>query len=255
MLQTKMIRGREVLLLQGANAKHLLIHVTGDDELSGLERMIREIRSLSKMPFRIAIVKVNDWNRELSPWPCPPVFGDEAFGDGAPKTLDYILNDLIPSLKEDGMMDEETMTLLGGYSLAGFFALWAAYQTEVFDGIAAVSPSVWFPGWMAFAKEHSVKTRAVYLSLGLKEEKTRHPIMRTVGDCIREQYDLLKTQKSGQMEQSAHADAPEEKNDKQKASDLSRQLQYATLEWNPGNHFLDPDKRTAQGYSWLLQSV
>jgi hypothetical protein len=25
------------------------------------------------------------------------------------------------------------------------------------------------------------------------------------------------------------------------------------LEWNPGNHFRDPDKRTARGMAWMLE--
>lgn len=41
---------------------------------------------------------------------------------------------------------------LGGYSLAGLFSLWAAYQTNLFAGIAAASPSVWFPGFLDYAK-------------------------------------------------------------------------------------------------------
>ena len=40
-------------------------------------------------------------------------------------------------------------------------------------------------------KEHDVRTDSVYLSLGDREEKTRNPVMATVGDCIREGHELL----------------------------------------------------------------
>ena len=40
-------------------------------------------------------------------------------------------------------------------------------------------------------KEHENQSRAVYLSLGDKEEKTRNPVMATVGDCIREAHAWL----------------------------------------------------------------
>ena len=53
---------------------------------------------------------------------------------------------------------------LCGYSLAGLFALWAVYQTDFFAGTAAVSPSVWYPGWLGYAEEHRALTPAVYLS-------------------------------------------------------------------------------------------
>ena len=120
----------------------------------------------------------------------------------------------------------EVKIYLGGYSLAGFFSLWAAYQTDRFAGVAAVSPSVWFPGWMDFAREHSIRAQRVYLSLGDKEERTRNPVMRTVGDNIRSQLELL--------ESDAGCTA-------------------CTLEMNQGNHFREPDLRTAKGFAWLLQ--
>ena len=34
-----------------------------------------------------AAVKVESWNRDLSPWPAPAVFGNESFGDGAAALL------------------------------------------------------------------------------------------------------------------------------------------------------------------------
>ena len=81
---------------------------------------------------------------------------------------------------------------IGGYSLAGLFALWAACQTDLFRGVAAASPSMWFPGFLEYIKEHPIRSGRVYLSLGDREEKTRNPVMATVGDCIREGYELLK---------------------------------------------------------------
>ena len=70
---------------------------------------------------------------------------------------------------------------LGGYSLSGLFALRAAYQTDRFWGIAAVLPSVWFPGWESYMETHGVQASAVYLGLGAREEKTRNKTMAAVG--------------------------------------------------------------------------
>ena len=84
----------------------------------------------------------------------------------------------------------------------------SAYQTDVFKGVAAASPSMWFPGFSDYMKEQDIKAKTVYLSLGDKEERTRNPVMATVADKIREAYRYLKT-KGG----------------------------TCTLEWNPGNHF------------------
>ena len=114
---------------------------------------------------------------------------------------------------------------IGGYSLAGLFALWSAYETDLFDGVAAASPSVWFPGWIGHAETNAVKAGKVYLSLGDKEEKTRNPVMRTVGDNIRRQHELLQAEPA---------------------------CEKCILEMNQGNHFKEPDIRTAKGFAWLL---
>ena len=114
---------------------------------------------------------------------------------------------------------------LGGYSLAGLFSLWAAYQTDLFSGIAAASPSVWFLGFSDYIKERKILTHAVYLSLGDREEKTKNPVMRTVGDCIRQTYESVKDQGI-----------------------------KCTLEWNEGNHFRDVDIRCAKAFSWVLKN-
>ena len=66
----------------------------------------------------------------------------------------------------------------------------------------------------------------VYLSLGDREEKTRNPIMASVGDRIRELDRFLRGQGY-----------------------------HSTLEWNPGNHFRESDKRMANGIVWMLKNM
>lgn len=76
-------------------------------------------------------VQVNDRNRDLSPWKAPAVFGKENFGNGAAET---------PAEVQRLCADQSKTYYIGGYSLAGLFALWAAYQTGLFKGVAAASP-------------------------------------------------------------------------------------------------------------------
>ena len=154
----------------------VLIQPVGDHDLPEIEGEVAQIRKLTALDFQMIAVKVDDWNLDLSPWRSPAVFGKEDFGDGAASLLEEILR---------LCSDESKTYYLGGYSLAGLFSLWASYQTDRFAGIAAASPSVWFPGFLPYMKEHENQSRAVYLSLGDKEEKTKNPVMATVGDCIR----------------------------------------------------------------------
>lgn len=203
----------EIIRYGDISAGRVLIQLTEEHELEYLEGESARIGETAD-DFCLAAVKVDDWNQDLSPWQAPAVFGNEDFGNGAAKTLETVL---------DICLDCSKKYYIGGYSLAGLFSLWAVYQTDVFSGVAAASPSMWFPGFIDYMKEHEIKTDKVYLSLGNKEEKTRNPVMATVGDRIREAEMLLKEQGTD-----------------------------CILEWNQGNHFRDPDIRTARAFSWLI---
>ncbi len=213
--------GRECYLYHHPDAKYLLIQPIDDHNLKVLHQEVETISMLSDKPFSLVAFKIMDWNQELSPWPAPPVFGKIPFGDGAGDTLSYILDQLIPAIQQQGF--DTTHCLLGGYSLAGLFSLWSSYQTDRFEGIASASPSVWFPRWIEYAADKKPIAHAIYLSLGDKEEKTKNQIMAQVGNAIRRQHEILITQGINTI-----------------------------LEWNPGNHFTDSDKRTAKGFAWLL---
>lgn len=128
---------------------------------------------------------VEAWNVDLSPWDAPPVFGREAFGHGAADTLAWLRLRLMPEVRAKYAISPDAPVILGGYSLAGLFSLWSAAQVDDFAAVAAVSPSVWFPGWRAYADQHALRSRVVYLSLGDREEKSRNPVLASVGDAIR----------------------------------------------------------------------
>lgn len=191
-----------------------LIQPVDDHDLEGIRNEYEKIRELTDMDFCLTAFKVNDWNKDLSPWVAPAVFGIENFGDGAADTLKEIL-----SL----CTDKDKKYYIGGYSLAGLFSLWTSVQTGRFEGVAAASPSVWFPDFLEYIRERKPLCRKIYLSLGDKEEKTRNPVMATVGDKIRELDSFLV----------------------QEGFDC-------VLEWNEGNHFKDFDIRTAKAFASVM---
>ena len=193
----------------------VLIQPVDDHDLAFLENEVALIKEMTDIDFKLLAVKVDSWNSALSPWQAPAVFGKDAFAGNAGKTLEYIL-----TLCSDAGKTYH----LGGYSLAGLFALWAGCQTDLFSGVAAASPSVWFPGFTDYLKDHKIKSKALYLSLGDKESKTRNPVMASVGDKILETHRLLEAQ-----------GVP------------------CILEWNQGNHFKDADKRTAKAFAWVME--
>ena len=210
----------EILKFGNENADILLIQMVEEHDLQVISSEISTIRGMTSKDFCLLGCKGDNWNSDLSPWEAEPVFGKEAFGGKASPTLDFLLKEVIPCYAVKKI-------LIGGYSLAGLFALWAVYQTDVFQGAAAASPSVWFPGFLTYTQDNPIRTDAVYLSLGDREEKTKNPVMAQVGNAIRTLHENLETQNSIKT----------------------------TLEWNPGNHFKDPDIRTAKAFAWLMNKV
>ena len=207
----------ESFLYGNKTSKILIIQPVDERELESIPKEVEEIKKLAGAEdFALLAVKVNNWNTDLSPWKAPAIFGNEDFGDGAEETLKYI-NELIEREYKDRSI------ILGGYSLAGLFALWAGTKSGNYSGIVAASPSVWFPGFTEYLKEYEMKAGAVYLSLGDKESKTRNAVLATTDECI------VKTREI-----------------------FARQGVNCTLEWNEGNHFKEPERRMAKGFVWAL---
>ena len=117
-------------------------------------------------------------------------------------------------------------TGIAGYSLAGLFALYAMYQCDAFDRVASMSGSLWFQGFKDYAMSHELKKRPekLYLSLGDKEARTRHPYLKAVQD-----------------------------NTEQIVSHYEHMGLDVTWELNPGNHFKDAALRSAKGVKALLE--
>ncbi len=147
--ETVQISDRTCTIYKSEHPEYLLIQPIDEHDLEVLENEVAVIQSLTNKSFTLVAFEIKNWQSELTPWTAPAVFGKILFGDGAVATLSFIKDILIPQLEKKQLFDKDKMRcVLGGYSLAGFFALWSSYQTKLFGGIAAVSPSVWYPQWM-----------------------------------------------------------------------------------------------------------
>ena len=220
-----MICGKKCILYLNEDTEYILIQPVDENDISVLDNEVKHIEENTDRNFSLVAFKIEDWNSELTPWEMPLLRGKGNFGDGATRTLEFIKNDLIPAVSEYiNIENKETKYILGGYSLAGLFSLWSGYQTDIFEGIAAVSPSVWYKGWIEYVAAGKPLSEKIYLSLGDTEEKTKHQILSKIGDNIRKQYEIL------------------EKSENVKT----------VLEWNEGNHFQNPDIRTAKGFLWVM---
>ena len=223
--QQVQIGNRPCRIYGEAHTEYLLLQMTGEHELQSMDHEVTAIAQ-SGRNFLFAAVPVKNWNDELSPWKSPAVWGKDSFGGKAADTLRFLTEQVIPALKQQFALPENVRIILGGYSLAGLFALWASTQTNLFYGVAAASPSVWFPGWMEFERQRSIQAQRIYLSLGDREERTRNATMAAVGENIRALH-----------------------------RELAERRKSCVLEWNIGGHFKDTDLRTAKAFGWVMEDM
>ena len=220
-----MICGKKCILYLNEDTEYILIQPVDENDISVLDNEVKHIEENTDRNFSLVAFKIEDWNSELTPWEMPFLRGKGNFGDGATRTLEFIKNDLIPALSECiNTGNNGIKYILGGYSLAGLFSLWSGYQTDIFEGIAAVSPSVWYKKWIEYVETEKTLSEKIYLSLGDTEEKTKHQILSKIGDNIRKQHEILENSENVKT----------------------------VLEWNEGNHFQNPDIRTAKGFLWVM---
>ena len=166
-----------------------------------------------------------DWNHDMTPWYCPPLYPEDTpCTGGADEYLKLLLEEIIPNTKEK-LSGSPAFIGIAGYSLAGLFALYAIYQTDCFDRVASMSGSLWFPDFKEYALQNKMKKEPerIYLSLGDKEARTKNQYLKTVQqntEAIAEHYKELGLN--------------------------------VTCELSPGNHFKDADIRSAKGIAALL---
>lgn len=207
-----------------------------------------------QVPESVSLVNVGVdlWEENFSPWCAPRVFAKGPnFGDGAQKTLDTLINHVIP-WTESELTDPPTYRVLVGYSLAGLFSLWAGVSQQVvcgcqpddapsqpgaphvdtpaatFQRIGAVSGSFWFPGLLDYVDQQlsggAVGLTHAYLSLGDREARTPNPqIMH-----VQENAELL-------------------------ASRLESAGITSMFELNRGNHFQNVEGRMQKALDWLIK--
>lgn len=225
MIEELVIEGRTCRLFGSERPACLLVQPSARHENATLEAEAGKIAELSKAPFVLATIELEDWMVDLMPWADGNISKDPEAGRHGQETLRYVLVSLLPLLQERfGPLP----IILGGYSLGGLFALWASAQSDSFRAVAAASPSVWIRDWIPFAKTHTPMADVVYLSLGDQEERAKNQAIARVGDCIRAQHELLQERLGAQN---------------------------CTLVWEQGNHFNDNEGRLARAFAWCMERL
>ena len=113
------LESRNCTVYETEQPEFLLLRPVGSHEVEMQDQLAEALCTEIREPFLLAGFEIENWNRDLSPWKEPPVFGPEGFGDGAGETLRFIRESLIPCLRERYCLPQGIPVILGGYSLAG----------------------------------------------------------------------------------------------------------------------------------------
>jgi predicted alpha/beta superfamily hydrolase len=183
------------------------------------------ISLLADIKVTLAVVCDVDWECDLSPWPASKAFrGGVDFTGGADAYLHELTNQIVPAVEET-IGYSPNIRGVAGYSMAGLFALYALYRTDIFNRAASISGSLWYDGFLDFMSKNRpfrVPER-VYFSLGDHEEVTKNQRLATVRNCTEEAEKLIQ--------------------------DMGGKTVF---EMNEGNHFAEVPERMAKGLKWIL---
>lgn len=175
--------------------------------------------------FTLVAISGLDWNNDMTPWPLASSSEKgSVFTGGADTYLELLTRTIIPET-EQSIPGCPVWRGIAGYSLAGLFALYSLYRTDLFSRAASMSGSLWYPGIKEYVFSHQMKTKpdCIYFSLGSKENKTRNQLMKNV-----------------------------RQNTEEIVSFCENNSIQTVFQLNPGNHFSDTLNRSAAGIEWLL---
>ena len=162
----------------------LIAHSDNDVEV---EYLRTDVYLQSKTECSLIIKNNIDWNKSLSPWPCVRI--TKGVGPFLGKA-DAFLRELEDEVSREIAKCRLTPSAvyIAGYSLAGLFALYSLYKTDLFDGAACCSGSLWYPGFVDFVKnnEFCKPPKRMYMSLGDKESSVKNQVFASVEDKTRE---------------------------------------------------------------------
>ena len=217
------MHNKEITLCKSSDINApLIVFNTFDGDGEGV---YKELQNMGCTSINLLVVGNIDWNHDMSPWYMSSIYSKEkSFSGGADEYLKLLIDEILPKAKEL-IEGEPEFTGIAGYSLAGLFAVYTMYKTDVFDRVACMSGSLWFSDFIEYCKGNEYKRLPdkIYFSLGDKEANAHNPVLKTVQDKTIELSEYFKSLGS-----------------------------EVIFELNPGNHFTDTILRSAKGIKAIL---
>lgn len=133
---------------------------------------------------------------EYTPWYSKAlVEKGEDFGGKGKEYLSFIVEELKTYIdgKYNTKNDKENTGIIGA-SLGGLISLYAAYiYPNIFGKIGAISPSLWYEGFIDFMKEQDlqVSDNKLYMDVGSQEGLTKETMQKFMVKRVQQGYKIL----------------------------------------------------------------
>lgn len=214
----------DIKFIEGKNKTSPLVIINSFGSGDELIKLSHEC----KKDFHLLIISNLSWNDDLTPWKAEGIFSNDSGYKGLANTyLNYLVNVLIPNTINKYEVSPGKF-IIGGYSLAGLFALYSSTKVNLFSGVFSCSGSLWYPKFIDYLENNKISTniKFIYLSLGDKEKNTRNQYLKETENCHKQCLKLLKEQ------------------------DIKYQFEH-----NKGNHFTEANQRTIKGLINVLKNL
>lgn len=216
---------KKIIRLYKAEGENLPVVYSNDYTESGTA-VLDECRKLGCREFNYVTLSGINWGADMSPWSAASAVNkSDRFTGEASEHLEWMLREVVPAA--DDAFGTAGRAYISGYSMAGLFSLWSLYQTDIFGGCICASGSLWFDGFLEFAKKEPIKSAAdcIYLSLGDRESRIANPVLQKTQSIFEKLNSCYRSQGINSV-----------------------------FELNRGNHFMHPEMRVAKGIKWVLEA-
>ncbi len=222
-MTTFKIEGKEISVFPAKGGDRPVIYL--NSFMPNGRQVYKAMKDLQCPDCTLAVISHLEWDHDMAPWDIPPISKDDTpCTGGADDYLGLMIDKIIPAVEKE-VCGTPAWRGIAGYSLAGLFAVYSLYKTDVFSRVASMSGSLWFPGLLDYmaSGEMAIRPDCAYFSLGNKECRTNNQYLK----CVQENTEAIYAR-------------------------FLNQGINTTFVLNPGNHYREAAERTAAGIVWIL---
>ena len=139
----------------------------------------RALKEITDKDFSLVVIGNLNWDNDMTPYAIPPISPNDTPCSGEADEYLRILTEKIIPASEEHIQGNPEWRAITGYSLAGLFAIYSLYKTDIFSRAASMSGSLWYPDFKEYIFNHELKRMPdyIYFSLGNKKSDRSHVVL------------------------------------------------------------------------------